>query len=134
MFKLIKIINSGVNVPEPIRMPKASGTALKAGTLLTLSEGALINCASTTAPKYVALADADAGKTEAVVAEISHDMLFETPVTDFPEGLFIGAKVTLAIDSDGAAYAVTATTASGVATIADLAGASAANDRITVKF
>lgn len=134
MFKLIKIVNSGVNVPEPIRMPKASETVIKAGTLLTVNAGVLKNCTATTAPTYVALADSIVGVTEATVAQIDHNMYFEAPVTAEPNALSIGDKVTLAVDSDGAAYGITATTSSGVATVVELAGATAAGDKITVKF
>jgi hypothetical protein len=134
MFKLIKIVNSGVNVPEPIRMPKASETVIKAGTLLTVNGGLLKNCTATATPTYVALADSPAGATEAVVAEINRNMYFEAPVTAEPDALAVGDKVTLAIDSDGAAYGVTATTSSGVATVVELAGANASGDKITVKF
>ena len=134
MFKLIKIINSGVNVPEPVRMPKASGVTVKRGTLLTLSQGVVNNCTATTAPRYVALADAAATDTHSVCAEISESMRFDAPVTADPASLTVGAKVTLATDTDGAAYGVTATTASGVATVVDLCAATAAGDMITVKF
>ena len=134
MFKLIKIINSGVNVPEPIRMPKASDKTVKSGTLLTVTNGELADCGPTSAPTYVALADAGVSDTVAVCAAINGNMYFEAPLSESPASLKIGAKVTLATDADGAAYGVSATVSGGVATVIDLCGATSAGDKITVKF
>lgn len=134
MFKLIKIINSGVNVPEPIRMPKASGKTVKSGTLLTVINGELSDCGATTTPTYVALADASAEAPEAICAAINGNMYFDAPITESPASLKIGAKVTLATDGDGAAYALSTTTSGGVATVIDLCGATSVGDKITVKF
>ena len=132
MFKLIKILNSGTNVPEPRRV-KNGGASIVAGCALNYSAGAVVSSTATSKPDCIAMCDALAG-AEAFVYDITPDMLFEVTVTADPDALAVGNALTLAIDGNGIAYGVTATTSGGVATVYDLAGATAAGDKITVKF
>ena len=134
MFKLIKIQNSGVNVPEPTILKKSTDNAIKLGEALILEDGLLIACPSTVIPSYVALCNAKHEDSEITVFEINSNMLFETTVNTTPASLLVGEKVTLACDDDGSTVMVTATTSAGVATIVDLMGASKSGDKITVKF
>ena len=132
MFKLIKILNSGTNVPEPRRV-KNGGANIVAGCALNYSAGTVVSCTATSVPDCIAICDA-AAADEALVYDITPDMLFEVTVTADPASVAVGNALTLAVDEDGIAYGVTATTSGGVATVYDLAGASAAGDKITVKF
>lgn len=134
MFKLIKIINSGANVPEPVRLSKASDTVIKEGTALTLSGGLIINCGASVAPKYIAFAAAPAGTTEVLCYEITEGMRFEAPTSVSPTAYTVGALLNLATDASGAAYGVGAVNASGVATVVTIDGASGIGDTVTVKF
>jgi hypothetical protein len=133
MFKLIKILNSGSNVPEPVYLP-SSGISAKAGTAMTLSGGALAHCPATTAPSYVLLRDLKATDTKALCFRISSDMLFETPIMGAPNALSAGSKVKLYVNSASAAVGVSADTASGVAKIVSLDGATSQGQTVTVNF
>ncbi len=133
MFKLIKILNSGSNVPEPCRIP-TGGLAFKAGAALTVADGTAAPCGATQAPKFIAMANAEATDTDVICYPVTPDMLFSVKVQENPAALKLFDKVTLYVDSDGMATGVTATTSSGVATVTDLEGAEAAGDTITVKF
>ncbi len=134
MFKLIRILHSGVNVPEPCRLPVTAETAYKAGSALKLTSGKADNCGATDAPAYIAAETLAADKKTTVLAyPITGGMLFETAVSAAPTALTIGSKVTLNV-SGSAAVGVTATATNGVATIVDLCGAAAAGDKVIVKF
>ena len=133
MFKLIKILNSGINTPEPIILPKAE-VAVTQGELLVLSGGKLTKANATTAPTHLALAAAKAADGETVCAAIIPDMIFECPVAaGTPAALSIGSKVCLEI-SEGTTVGVNTTTASGVATVYNAMTATAVGDKILVKF
>ncbi len=133
MFKLIKIQNAGVNTPEPVKMSKGA-SKINIGSALVLNAGKVQAPAATAKPTYIALETAEAGKSEILCYEIFPNMLFETTVNASPSTLKAGDKVTLGFDGDSCASCVTATTSSGVATVAELLGASASGDKITVKF
>lgn len=134
MFKLIKILNSGTNVPEPVKLPKPSTLSVKMGSALILADGAVANCTATAAPTYVAAQNAGTDAVSVLCYCVSENMLFETTVNAAPTALKLGDKVTLGIDADGSAVNVSATTVSGVATVVDLMGAASAGDKVTVKF
>lgn len=134
MFKLIKIQNSGVNVPEPMILGKSAGIEIKIGEALILEEGLLYPCTATTKPTHVAIRNANYDEDLAVVYEVNPNMLFETTVDDDPADLKVGEKVTISTDEDGCAVNVSSSTASGVATIVDLMGATDIGDKVTVKF
>lgn len=133
MFKLIKILNSGANTPEPIILAKADATVAQ-GELLVQSGGKLTKASATTAPTHIALARAEAADAEAVCATITPDMIFECPVmAGTPSALVVGTKVCLEITGD-TTVGVNTTTASGVATVYNTLSASALGDKILVKF
>lgn len=135
MFRPVRILNAGTNVPEIFRLPATAGTAYKAGDALVLTSGALTHATATVKPTYIAAADVGADSTLVPVYAVTPDMIFEAPVTASPAALVIGSVVTLAVDGTGSnAYGVTATTTSGVATIVDLCHAAAAGDTVRVKF
>ena len=134
MFKLIKIVNSGVNVPEIIKLPKSTSLTVKMGSALTLSGGNVTMCSPTSVPTHIAAEDADASKNSVFCYAVCGNMLFETVFSASPASLALGDKVTLATDSSSCTGKVSATTASGVATIVDLMNAKASGDKVTVKF
>lgn len=135
MFKLVKIQNSGANVPEVVVLPATTSKTYKVGSALTLSSGKAAHPSATTKPQYVGLTYLKTGSTSRLYAyRITPDMVFETPLTAAPTGLSVGQTLTLATDSNSNAYGVTATTEGGVATIVDLLGAQSAGDKILVRF
>ena len=125
MFRLIKIENARMNVPEPVIYE--ANEAITAGEALILSGGKLTK--ATTAPEFIALASAPAG-ADVPVARITPDHVYEVPVTAAPTALVPGDKVTLSEDALG----VTTTTEGGVVTVVSLDGATAAGDTIIVRF
>lgn len=133
MFKLIKILNSGVNVAEPCYVNAQAATSYTAGAVAKLDGGVLKACAAGDTPTHLVGETLAAGEAERVLAyPISGDMVFEAPVNASPEGLTVGGKVTLAIEG-GEALALTAT-AGGAAEIYELSGAAAIGDKISVRF
>ena len=133
MFKLIKIMNSGVNVPEPQILCKGERVIVR-GEALVLSQGKVIPCATTTLPTYVALSDAKAEDDTIACAMISPNMVFECPVTEgTPATLTSGTKICLT-QQNGQTLGVNTTTASGVATVYDTLGASNIGDKILITF
>lgn len=134
MFRLVKILNGRINETEPVKLKTKSGVAYEYGTALGLSAGTLINCTEKTKPLYICGEDAKADeKAEITVYPIDPNQIFEVPVSAAPTSLVVGAKVTLAL-TDGKATGVTATTTDGVAEVFDVAGATAANDKILVRI
>ena len=134
MFKLIKILNSGVNVPEPQKFNKSASLTVKVGDALIISNGGLASCPATTTPTHVAFSAGKYGESEIFAYEVNENMIFETNVSADPSALMVGDKVTLGKDADGSTVNVTATVTSGVATVVDLMSARQAGDRINVKF
>lgn len=133
MFKLIKILNSGVNVPEPKAYPTSGDVALEVGSALVLRGGLLRSAEEVEMPEYVSASAAKKGETTILAYEIFENMLFETPILASPEGLVIGEKLTLTREATSA-VGVSSTTTAGVATIHDLCGAEKAGDKIVVQF
>ena len=133
MFNLKKIENGRMNVPEPEYFDAVSGTEIQVGQALTLDGGVLkVLAAGTTKPEFISLGyvSASAAKREIPVARVNDEQVYEVPVSAAPTALKVGDKVTLTTDG----LEVTATTASGVATIVNLKGAAAAGDKLLVKF
>lgn len=133
MFRLVKIENGRINQPEPRKLGVTASETYTLGEALVLSGGALTKCGATEKPAFIAGEDYSAPATDArkiTVYPVQAGMVFETPVTAVPTALTVGSAVTLSSDGLG----VTATTTSGVATVYDLAGATAAGDTLLVTF
>ncbi len=134
MFKLRKILTSGVNVAEGVYLTAASGTTYKIGAAAKLSGGKAVMAGATDMPTHIIGENLEAGAASRVFCyPVLPEMVFETEFSVVPTSILEGSKVTLAV-SDGVAYGVTATTASGVATIYDMAGAAAAGDTVYIRF
>ena len=135
MFKLIKILNSGANVPESVKLPKFTDICIKQGDAVILVDGGVTCCGESSRPTHIALQNADYSADSILCYEIHENMLFEAPLSENPTSLSIGSKVLLNIDGDNSAFGVCAGASSGgVATVVDLMGAKQAGDKITVKF
>lgn len=132
MFKLIKIENARMNVPEPVFHEVTASEAVTMGEALVLASGKLTKCGATVKPEFIAMADcaADATKRLIPVARVEANQLYEVPVQAAPTSLVEGSKVTLHTDG----LQVTATTTSGVVTVESLNGATAAGDIIVVRI
>lgn len=132
MFRLIKIENARINVPEPEYLDVTAAEAVSEGEALVLASGKLTKCGATVAPEFIAMASlsADATKRTIAVCRVEKNQVYEVPVTAAPTSLKVGDKVTL--NTDG--LQVTATTTSGVVTIVDLNGATAAGDKVVVRI
>ncbi len=132
MFKLIKIENARMNVPEPVFLEATAGEAITEGEALVLTAGKLTKCGAAVAPAFVALGDldADAADRKVAVCRVESNQVYEVPVTAAPTALVPGAKVTLHTDG----LQVTATTTNGVVTIVDTNGAAAAGDTVLVRI
>ena len=132
MFKLLKIENARENVPSPVFLDVTANEAVAMGEALVLSGGTLTKCGATTAPAFIAMADltAAAAKRTIPVARVASNQIYEVPVSAAPTSLKVGDKVTLHTDG----LQVTATTTSGVVTVENLNGATAAGDKIIVRI
>lgn len=132
MFKLIKIENARMNVPEPVFHEVKASEAVQLGEALVLTSGKLTKCGATAKPEFIAMADcaADAAKRLIPAARVEPNQLYEVPVQEAPTSLVEGSKVTLHTDG----LQVTATTTSGVVTVESLNGAAAAGDIIVVRI
>ena len=132
MFRLIKIENARMNVPEPVFHEVTASEAVQLGEALVLTSGKLTKCGATAKPEFIAMADcaADAANRLIPVARVEANQLYEVPVTAAPTSLVEGDKVTLHTDG----MQVTATTTSGVVTVESLNGAAAAGDTIVVRI
>ena len=132
MFKLLKIENARMNVPEPVFHEATAAEAISIGEALVLANGKLTKCAATAVPQFIAIGQVGASDANRKVAvcRVESNQVYEVPVTVAPTALKVGDKVT--IHTDG--LQVTATTTSGVITVENLNGASAAGDTIVVRI
>ncbi len=134
MFKLVKILNRGVNVAEPCLVNAQKDTAYAYGSAAVLKDGALAPAGQTEKPTYIVGENLKANEKATVLAyPINSDMIFETKVSESPLSLKCGDPVTLSI-TEGMAMGVSATTEGGVCEIYDLADAKDAGDTVFVKF
>ncbi len=102
MFKLLKIFNSGSNVPENIRMPIMNSNPAAPGTLLYLtSDGYVESGYNPSAPLFIAVEQVDESLTEVICYRITPDMLFEAPMFDGYDSAYTGSPLTPILTSDG---------------------------------
>ena len=132
MFKLIRIENARMSVPEPQFYEATAGEAISLGEALVLAAGKLTKCGATTAPAFIAMGSVSADATARTVAvcPVAENQLYEVPVSAAPASLVVGDKVTLHTDG----MQVTATKTDGVVTIVNTNGAAAAGDKIVVRI
>ncbi len=133
MFKLIKINNARINVPEPVRLTLGSSVTLERGTPVILKGGTLsaVTAASEALPTHVTLAPVNG--TEALVYELTPDAVLEVTVSGSPTALTVGEEYLLT--SDGKQLSTTA--ASGTkrgARLVSKTGAVSAGDAVLIRF
>lgn len=134
MFKLVKIISSGTNVPDPIRLNTTAGVEYRTGCALVLTSGALTNAGPTTKPTHIALESAKADEKSTLLCyAITPGMIFEAPVAGNPGSIKPGFKVNMG--TDGAfAYAVGVSQTNGVVTVVNTSGAKRVGDKVLATF
>ena len=132
MFKLLKIENARMNVPEPVFHEATDDEAISIGEALVLTSGKLTKCAATATPQFIAMGQVGASDANRRVAvcRVESNQVYEVPVTAAPTALKVGDKVTLHTDG----LQVTATTQGGVITVENLNGAAVAGDTIVVRI
>ena len=135
MFKLLKIMNAGVNVPEIENLNCDNTTIASAGScvLFDKSYGQLLSCSSNDAPTHILVKNIEEGDTKALCYSILPQMIFETTLIGDPAPLYEGMGVKLALNSEGGAYAVSDVEGSA-ATIYSLENARKSGDKILVVF
>lgn len=67
MFKLIKIENARMNVPEPVFHEVTEDEAVVMGEALVLTNGKLTKCGATVKPEFIAMADCVADATKRLI-------------------------------------------------------------------
>lgn len=132
MFKLIRVENGRMNVPEPVFHEVTANEAVVLGEALVLKNGKLSLCGATTPPEFIAMADCTkaAEKRLIPVARVESNQLYEVPINAPATSLVPGSKVTLHTDG----LQVTATTTAGVVTIENTNGATVAGDTVIVRI
>lgn len=135
MFKLKKIINSGVNVPEPERCHVNLSKDVKAGTLLLESSAVLGIGNAEMTPTHIAVQDIKSGAGYALCYRISPDMLFEAEFCSCEAGMIDnGNRITLHDDGNGFNKLSDNILESGGAIVYDMNGATNYGDTIYVIF
>ena len=134
MFKLIKITNSGVNVPEFVTLEKPSSLTVKPGAALVIRSGAAAFCNEDETPTHISAEVIRPDSDTVLCYEVNENMYFEVPLSSTPEELNVGDMVSIAYDADECPMLVSPTVDSGTATVVELNGASEQGDKITVKF
>lgn len=114
MFKLVRIQNAQMNVPEPEYLP-AAAESFAEGEALVVTGGKLTKAGATVTPTFIAGKDTTIANAGDILPayRVERQQVWEAPN---PGAVTIGAKVTLEADGLG----VTATTTSGVATITEV--------------
>ena len=135
MFKLIKILNSGVNVPEIEKFPCAHGLELDAGScvLYDNDRGEIYVGAEVSCPPFIVAKAVKKDDTFALCYRISPGMIFEVPVIGDPANISPGLSVELMIESGRGAYAISDTDG-GPAKIYSLEGATKSGDKVLITF
>ena len=135
MFKLIKILNSGVNVPETVRLTKSSLDEIYAGIPVRLESGVVTVCDIHDKPTHMTVQHAEAGTNTVMCHEVSPNMIFETYFNEAPEELYIGSKTSFAQDNNDMPGCIDyAENAGGSVTIVDMPRNASAGDKVSVKF
>lgn len=134
MFKLTRIINSGVNVPEPEMLPVQSSIIFAAGSTAVLNGGTLTLGNETTKPTHIIIRKKPKGENVALCYRINPNMIFKVQIVgDYIDNLCEGKIVCL--HTDGLGYTKCSdTTEGGVALINDMNGAIESGDSVYVSF
>ena len=126
MFSFYKMNNVGINAPAIDMLNANPEVTYKVGDALVLTNGLAAKASGTTAPTHVAAGVASDGKIAAY--KVQPNMEFKTTFSADASAVSVGNKVTIGADSE----TVTATTASGVATIVEKLGTGASGTEVIV--
>ena len=108
MFKLVKIIGSGTNQPEPIRIPTGPSVSYKANCAYTIIDGFLADLTEDTPPTHIAIETVAADSKDTILCyRILDNMIFEVPVKGSFSSLHAGQKFKIDIDSEGSGIGIT---------------------------
>ena len=135
MFKLIKILNSGANVPEPEIRPCETNVAFDAGTCVVYdnSYDAIRICDQTAMPSHILAKNVKKGDSCALCYPISREMIFEVPLIGSPENVRAGRSLELVNEDGHGTYAVSDNDG-GTAFVYSLEGATKSGDKVLVTF
>lgn len=133
MYKLIKITNSGCNVPEPVRFTLAHGASCERGMPFFVDDGILLPVSSSTTrlPTHVAILPV-AGK-EVLCYEVTPHMIFSVKTSAPVEFMNVGAEYLLSDNGE----TITATKVTGNqrgAVLISKNGAKEMGDEVLVAF
>lgn len=118
----------GLGVPMDY-LPMTAEETVSRGEALVLSSGALTKCGATAKPTYIAAGPKDDVSGLVPVVKVQDYLIFATTLSADGAALHVGDAVTLSADG----LQVTATTASGVATIVSMDG-TGVGDVVTVRL
>ena len=125
--------NGRKNAPAIITVPSTASTTYHVGDALVLKNGSAAKAGATEKPTHICAQEYVApatGNQPIAVYPVLDGYEWITTFAAAPTGIVVGSKVTLHTDS----AQVTATTASGVAEVVDMCGATASGDEVIVKF
>jgi hypothetical protein len=133
MYKLIKILNARINVPEIERISLESAVTVCRAMPVIIAGGTLtvFSSKSERLPTHMTLADTS-GK-EVFCYPLTPDMVFEVSAAQDPTGMKVGSEYLLSEDGKS----ITAAAASGGyrgATLMNKNGAKATGDSLLVSF
>ena len=133
MFKVVKILNSCTNQPEPCRLPVLEERSFERGTLIKYSYDSISYPTGTEMPTHVVGETKHTHENDTILCyAITPDMIFEAPVMETPTLSMLGKGMQL-LEGDGKAYAIDSTEG-GHAYVYDLMGAKGPDDQILVRF
>ena len=135
MFRLAKILNTGVGYAEPITVTAEEGRTFKYGALFTITNGVIKSASALTRPTHICGKNVKIGKDRRVTFyPIGENMVFSAPIDVEPEGMGVGTRLTLGVDGESFALSLGAEAENGPATVHDMAGATKIGDTIYVIF
>lgn len=113
MFKLVRIQNAQMNVPEPEYIPASAETFVE-GEALVIKGGKLTKAGATETPTFISAKSVTAKAGEILPAfRVEPQQVWETTASD---AVTIGGKYTLADNAES----ITNISTSGVATVTDV--------------
>lgn len=135
MFKLKKIMNSCVNVPEPEIVSAQPSLVLSAGSTAYSNTGTLTKGDATTKPTHVLINAKEKGQEQALCYRITPDMIFEVEaVGDNVGDICIGDYVCLYLEGAEGYSKCSDVFEGGVAYVYDNNGATKSGDTLYVSF
>lgn len=136
MFKLVKILHAPTNAPEICYVPHNKQRDIKPGEAITLASGYLKSCTDAEKPTFITVAGCEKNSPEMVPCiHVCRDMVFEVELSEDAPTLIQGEELSLFIDSDGAAIAVTSNSMAGSAAVYEFSkDRTSKGDKIYVRF